>query len=99
MNWAFNESLLKIRPRIEEFETAVRGLDKKLLKRIGIDFVQEGIPSIGNALLEKGIKEGGRAFISSILKTLCTNLFRTIEERKYPDVVYGYKLSKFLNKS
>jgi len=99
VNWAINEALLKIQPRIAEFENAVHGLDKKLLQRIGIDFVKEGIPSIGNAFLEKGVKEGGRAFIASILKTLCTNLFRRIEERKYPDVVYGYKLSKYLKKA
>jgi len=98
VNWAINEALLKIQPRIDEFEKSVRRLDKKLLKRIGIDFVREGIPSIGNALLEKGVKEGGIAFIASILKTLCTNLFRTMEERKYPDVVYGYNLAKLLMK-
>ena len=94
VNWAINETLLKIRPRVVEFEKAIRGLDKKLLQRVGIDFVKEGIPSIGNALIEKGIKEGGKAFITATLKVLCSNLFQCIEERKYPDVVYGYKLSK-----
>lgn len=99
VNWAISEALLKIQPRIDEFENAIRCLDKKLLQRIGIDFVKEGIPSIGNALLEKGVKEGGKAFIAATLRALCSNLFRKMEERKYPDVVYGYKLARFLEKA
>lgn len=96
VNWAVDNALLKIQPRMREFEKAIRGLDRKLLQRLGVTFVQKEIPAIGNALLEGGVREVGRQFVASILKVLCTNLFKSMEERKYPDVLYGYKVAKYL---
>jgi len=96
VDWAFDHALLKIEPKIREYEKAMRSTDRKLLRRLGVTFLEEEIPAIGNAFLEGPLKEGGRQLVASILKTLCTNLFKRMEERKYPEVIYGYKVARYL---
>jgi hypothetical protein len=96
VEWALDYAFLKIEPKIRGFEKAIRGADRKLLRRLGVTFIEEELPVIGNAFIEKSLKEGGRQIIVSILKTLCSNLFKRMEERKYPEVVYGYKIRRHL---
>ena len=96
VDWALDSAFLKIGPKVHGFEKAMRSADRKLLERLGVSFVSEEIPAIGNAFLERSLKEGGRQIIVSVLKTLCSNLFRSMEERKYPEVLYGYKVARHL---
>ena len=98
VKWATDQALLKIQPAVGEFESAMRVLDRHLLERIGVGFVREGIPTIASVTAEKGLREGGVAAVMQVLKVLCGNLFRPLEERKYPEAVYGYKLAKALGK-
>jgi len=77
-----------------EFEKAMRSLDKGFLKRISLDFFRDGVPKIGQVMLEEGFVKSGSATVEVILKTLCANLSRHIAERQMPEVVYGYKLAK-----
>jgi hypothetical protein len=99
VRWAIDQALLKIQPAVDDFEAAMRGLDRRLIKRIGVDFVRDGIPTIASVTAEKGLREGGAAAVIQLLKVLCGNLFKSMEERKYPEAVYGYKLARELRKT
>ena len=57
IEWALSEAFIKIRPKAQAFERAVRKLDTKLLKRMALNFIVEGIPNIGSVTMSKGFKE------------------------------------------
>lgn len=94
IDWALNEAQVKLRPKIEEFEKAMRKLDRALLERIGLSFFKEGIPAIGSSLVTEGLLGAGKKFVEVMLQVLCTNLAKHVEERQVPDVVYGFKLKR-----
>ncbi|WP_321777476.1 hypothetical protein [Sulfurimonas sp.] len=97
VDWALNEAFLKIKPKAIEFEQSMAKLNRNLLKRVGYNFISEGIPHIGSALVNKGFKEAAKVSTVKILEVLSKNLVKSIEERKMPEVVYGYKINKQLN--
>lgn len=94
IDWATSEAFLKIQPKLEKFEISMKQLDKKLLERIGFFMFKEGAPTLCSTLLNKKLSDVGKEFAEILLKALCSNLSRNIEERKVPEVVYGFKLSK-----
>jgi hypothetical protein len=97
VDWALNEAYFKIKPKAEKFNEAMIKLDKKTLERAAVSFFKE-IPTIGSVFVDKGIKEAGKKSLSVMIEILCKNLAKTFEERKVPEVVYGYKVNKSLNK-
>lgn len=96
VDWALNEAFLKIEPKAQAFDRAVLKLERPLLERLSMGFIKEGIPRIGGTLVDSGIKAAAKASIEEVLRTLATNLARHIEERRVPEVVYGYKVSRSL---
>jgi len=94
VDWALNEAFLKIKPKAIEFESAISKLDRSLLQRIGYNLISEGIPSIGSVLVSKGFKEAATMSLVKLLEVLCKNLAKSMEERKVPEVVYGYKVNQ-----
>lgn len=98
VDWALNEALFKISPKALEYEIAIKKLDRNLLQRVGINFFKDGVPAIGSTIIDKGLKEGAKKSISVLLEVLCKNLALQMEERKYPEAVYGIKVSKELSK-
>lgn len=98
VDWALNEAFLKIKPKAIEFENSIAKLDRGLLQRIGYNLISEGIPAIGSALVTKGIKDATKTSVVKILEVLSKNLVKSIEERKVPEVVYGYKINQHIKK-
>ncbi len=95
-DWALNEAYLKLNPIIRKFEKAMSNLDKSLLNRISFGIVKEGVPKIGSSLYKDGFKGATQEAISLALKILSSNLVKSIEERKCPEAVYGYKLNEII---
>jgi hypothetical protein len=97
VDWALNEANLKIRPKAEEFHLAMSRLNRPLLQRMGADFLTDGLPAVGSSLLSDGASSATKKFIEILLTVLCKNLSRSIEERRVPEVVYGYKVRSELD--
>jgi len=95
-DWAQNEAALKIKPKAQLLERKLKKLDKSLIKRAGISFWKEGVPVIGKELVSNGGGAAIKVLAEEVIKTLSTNLARSIEERKIPEATYVYKLSKSL---
>ena len=98
VDWALNESFLKIKPKAVQFENAMSKLDQNILRRIGFNLISDGIPAIGSALVDKGFKEATKVSMVKVLEVLCKNLVKSMEERKIPEVVYGYKVNQHIKK-
>lgn len=96
VDWALNEAILKVQPKALEFENAMKKLDQHLLKRLGVHFVRDAIPSIGSVMARDGLAAGASQALEEVLKVLCVNLARNMEERRSPEVVYGYNVKKRL---
>jgi len=95
-NWARNEASLKILPKAQCLERKLNKLDKSLLKRAGVSFWKEGVPTIGTALANEGGRAALRVMAEESIKVLSTTLSKSIEERKIPEATYSIKLSKAL---
>jgi len=98
VEWALNEAFLKIKPKAVQFESAMSRLDQNILRRIGFNLISDGIPAIGSALVDKGFKEATKVSMVKVLEVLSKNLVKSIEERKKPEVVYGYKVNRHIKK-
>lgn len=98
VDWALNEAFLKIKPKAVQFEIAMSKLDQNILRRIGFNLISDGIPAIGSALVNKGFKEAAKVSMVKTLEVLCNNLVKRVQERKTPEVVYGYKVNQHLEK-
>jgi hypothetical protein len=96
-SWAIDQAALKIGPVVRQYELAIRKLDRKLLDRVGLNFIKEGIPAITSALSEKGWSGATEKAIQVTLEVLARNLALSLEERRKPEGVYGVKISKALN--
>ncbi|MBC2715392.1 MAG: hypothetical protein HF978_08795 [Desulfobacteraceae bacterium] len=94
VDWALNEAFLKIKPKAMKFEVAMSKLDRNILERIRYNFISDGIPAIGSALVDKGFKEAAKVSMVKLLEILSKNLVRSFEERESPEVVYGYKVNQ-----
>ena len=79
-----------------EFDRAMSKLDRNILKRIKYNLISEGIPAIGSALVEKGFREASNVSMVKLLEILNNILIKRFEERKAPEVVYGYEVNEHI---
>ena len=96
IDWARNEAIFKVKPAADRLESNLLKLDKPLIERLGVGFVREGIPAIGQAYIEHGVGKAARVAGEQILRALCASLAQKLEERRAPEANYGLKLSKAL---
>jgi hypothetical protein len=96
VDWALNEAYIKIKPKAEKFSKSIQKLDGNILRRASFAVLEDGIPAIGSSIVAKGFSDIPKQSIEIVLKILCKNLSKSIEERKVPEVVYGYKIARQL---
>lgn len=96
VSWARNEAFFKIAPAAADLEDSLRKLNRKLLSRLKVGFLKEGVPAIGRALIEGGVKGGMRAAAAETLRLLGTSLSERIEGHRVPEAHYAIRLSKLL---
>jgi hypothetical protein len=96
ISWARNESVFKLLPAAEKLKQSLFKLDQPLVKRVGARFLTDGVPAIGQALVERGIRGASAATAEEILKAFSSSWAKKIEERKLPQVSYCIKVSRML---
>lgn len=92
--WSRNEANIKILPKSIALQESLKKLDKNILHRLGVSFIKDGIPAIGQALSEEGINKSLSVAAIEFLKILSGSLAKSIEGRKAPEVNYGLKIMK-----
>ena len=92
VEWARNESEFHINPKIVELERALLKQNKTILKRLSVDFIRDGIPAVGQALMADGIGAASRLLAEESLKLASNSLAKSIEHRRAPEASYCVKL-------
>jgi hypothetical protein len=92
VEWARNESEFHINPKVAELELALSKQNKTILKRLAINFIRDGIPSVGKALMADGIGSASKILAEESLKLASNSLATSIEHRRAPEASYCVKL-------
>lgn len=92
IDWARNESQFRINKKVFEIEKSVKKLDKKIIDRLKIDFIKDGIPAIGKAIASDSIYKGCCVLAEETLKILSSNLAKELQYRRTPEATYCIKL-------
>ena len=90
--WARNASLSTLKPKAEHLKKKLEKQDRRLLKGIGFDSFDVGLPVLGKEFFDYG-ENTDEEDIEDFLSLLCPSLKKNLEERRVPEANFGITLS------